>query len=289
MKNGIFTGGNNGVTGAENGGNRIANRDSKKKNGVFWASTMVNGVFIGVLKKMGKRQAFENFGNGNKNVGGTMTNGLLNINFGGNGSFSINNVGNGNENQGGYMTNGMSDVGWIGGGSSFNNIGNKNRNHDGTMNNGIFNSIFNGGVRAENFGNEKFNQNGNMNNGLFNVNYNEQYKTKMQLHNIGTNNTNKDGNSFRSEGQPMMNTPPMSNFNPSQTMQVQTNPNGQDFTSIDDIEQQIRELNEKKKLWMQQQNQNQNNQLFQQKKAQIAQLMKELAQFEQPNNNGYSQ
>jgi hypothetical protein len=285
----MFTGGNNGGIGAEDGGNRIANGDSKKKNGVFWARTMEGGEVISVLKKMVKRQAFENVGNGNKNVGGTMTNGLLNLNFGGNGSFSINNVGNGNENQGGNMTNGMSDVGSIGGGSSFNNIGNKNRNHNGTMNSGIFNSSFNGGVRAENFGNEKFNQNGNMNNGLFNVNYNEQYKTKMQLHNIGTNNTNKDGNSFSSEGQPMMNTPPMSNFNPSQTMQVQTNPNGQDFTSIDYIDQQIRELNEKKKLRMQQQNQNQNNQLWQQKKAQIAQLMKELAQYEQPNNNGYSQ
>ncbi len=204
---------------------------------------------------MVERQTLENIGNDNKNQGGEMTNGLVNPKFGANGGFGMSNIGNGNTNFGG-----------------------------GKMTNGIVGADFSGltgmtGMKVTDIGINNIN-------GKVNPNNNGQKNIQMPLDNFAPKNTNTGGNSYGSG----LNGQPMSNFNPSQTMQVQTNPNGQDFTSIDDIDQQIRELNEKKKLRMQQQNQNQNNQLIQQKKAQVAQLLKELAtEYEQPNNIGYSQ
>jgi len=252
---GSFSGIGNGNV---NEGGTMTNGIQFKKRDLFsQESGAENANSNGVIKKMEQRQTLENIGNDNQNQGGEMTNGLVNSKFGANGGFGMSNIGNGNSNLGA-----------------------------GKMSNGIVGTDFSGltgmtgmtGMTVADIGINNFN-------GKVNPNNNGQKNIQMPLDNFAPKNTNTGGNSYGSG----LNGQPMSNFNPSQTMQVQTNPNGQDFTSIDYIDQQIRELNEKKKLRMQQQNQNQNNQLWQQKKAQIAQLMKELAQYEQPNNNGYSQ
>jgi len=237
---------------------------------------MFNGM-SGFGRYGGAFGSFSGIGNGNVNEGGTMTNGiqfkkrdLFSQESGAENATSngvikkmeqrqtLENIGNDNQNQGGEMTNGLVNPKFgANGGFGMSNIGNGNSNLGaGKMSNGIVGADFSGltgmtGMTVTDIGINNFN-------GKVNPNNNGQKNIQMPLDNFARKNTNTGGNSVGSglNGQP--------NFNPSQV----------DFDVID---QQIRELTEKKKLRMQQQNQNQN---IQQKKAQIAQLMKELAQFD---------
>jgi hypothetical protein len=161
------------------------------------------------------------------------------------------------------MTNGLVNSKFgANGGFGMSNIGNGNSNvGGGKMSNGIVGADFSGltgltGITVTDIGINNLN-------GKVNPNNNGQKNIQMPLDNFARENSNTGGYSVGSG----LNGQSMSNFNPSQV-------------DIDVIDQQIRELTEKKKLRMQQQNPNQNNQLFHQKKAQIAQLMKELAQFD---------
>jgi hypothetical protein len=165
---------------------------------------------------------------------------------------TLENIGNDNQNQGGEMTNGLVNSKFgANGGFGMSNIGNGNSNLGaGKMSNGIVGTDFSGltgmtGMTVADIGINNLN-------GKVNPNNNGQKNIQIPLDNFERKNTNTGGNSVGSG----LNGQPMSNFKPSQV----------DFDVID---YQIRELTEKKKLRMQQQ-----------KKAQIAQLMKELAQFD---------